>query len=91
MKKRLVIILLALCAVTPVLKAQSLWTSAEVRVKATKNLNGFVEAEVRTHDGMSSADRWAGTVGLDYKLFSFLKATAGYTYIHQQTVTETTK
>ena len=35
MKKRLVIILLALCAVTPVLKAQSLWTSAEVRVKAT--------------------------------------------------------
>ena len=91
MKKSLVIILLALCAVTPVLKAQSLWTSAEVRVKAPKTLNGFVEAEFRTHDGISSAERWAGTVGLDYKLFSFLKATAGYTYIHQQTVTETTK
>lgn len=73
------------------LQAQSLWTSAEAKMKIAKGLNAFAEGEFRTHDGMSSTERWAGTIGLDYKLYPFLKLTGGYTYIHQHTETEITK
>lgn len=91
MKKRVIIILLALCGIIPVVNAQSIWTSAEIRLKLVKGLNAFAEAEYRTHDKVSSTERWAGTLGLDYKICNYLKATAGYTYIHQQTITEVTK
>lgn len=91
MKKRLLTLMLAAVALVPVVKAQSLWTSAELEKKFTKKLGVYVEAEYRTHDGMSSTERWAGTVGLDYKICSHLKMSAGYTYIHQHTETEVTK
>lgn len=73
------------------MQAQSLWTSAEADMKIVKGLNAFVEGEYRTQDGMSATERWAGTVGLDYKLLTFLKMTTGYSYIHQQKETEITK
>lgn len=91
MKRRISLMVLMLCVTVSALQAQSLWTSAEMKMKVTKGLNAFVEGEFRTHDGMESVERWSGTVGLDYKISKYLKATAGYTYIHQQTETETTK
>ena len=91
MKKFIAIIALALCGIVPTINAQSIWTSAEFRMKLAKSLNAFAEAEYRTHDKVSSTERIAGTLGLDYKFCNYLKATAGYTYIHQQTLDETTK
>lgn len=73
------------------LQAQSLWTSAEIKIKAAGGLNVFAEGDYRTHDGVSGTERWSGTAGLDYKVCRYLKLTAGYTYIHQRTQTEITK
>lgn len=71
-------------------KAQSLWTSADIKAKVTTGLKAFAEAEYRTHNELSSTERWSGTVGLEYEPWKFLEMTAGYSYIHQQTVDETT-
>lgn len=90
MKKRTALLLLWLCVAGPALHAQSLWTSAEIKVRAAKGLNLFAEGDYRTHDGLSSTERWAATAGLDYKVNLYLKLTAGYTYIHQHTETEIT-
>ncbi len=73
------------------LHAQSLWTSAEMKLKIISGLNGFIEGEYRSLDELSGTERWAGTIGLDYKPLSFLKLTAGYTYIHQYVEQEITK
>ena len=91
MKTRVLIGLMIVVMSCLSLQAQSLWTSAEMKVKVTKGLNAFVEGEFRTHDGLGSTERWAGTIGLDYKALSFLKLTGGYTYIHQHTEQEITK
>ena len=91
MKTRVIFMNILLAMSFSSLKAQSLWTSAEMEMKIAGALNGFVEGEYRTHDGFSSTERWAGTVGLEYKAADYLKITGGYTYIHQQTELETTK
>lgn len=89
--RKIAIILLALCGIVPAINAQSVWTSAEFRIKLAKSLNAYAEAEYRTHNKLQSTERWAGTLGLDYKICNYLKATAGYTYIHQQTLDEITR
>ena len=92
MKTRIIFTLLvAAVAACPSLRAQGLWTSAEMKVKVAGGLNAFVEGEYRTLDGLSGTERWAGTAGLDYKVWPFLKLTGGYTYIHQHTEREITK
>ena len=91
MKKRIFVAILTVIIVCPALQAQSLWTSVEMKTKLAKGLNAFAEGEYRTHDDFSATERWAGTVGLDYKALPFLKLTGGYTYIHQQTEQEITK
>ena len=81
MKTRVLFAIWAALMSCTALQAQSLWTSAEMKVKVAKGLNAFAEGEFRTHDGLSATERWAGTIGLDYKVLSFLKLTGGYTYI----------
>lgn len=68
-----------------------IWTSVEIKKSITKRMRAFVEGEYRTRDGFSETERWAGSIGLDYKIFSFLKASAGYTFIYRQTEDEITK
>lgn len=84
--KFIIIQLFALLCVAQPMSAQSddfgIWTSIEVKKKLTSRLSASVEGEYRTRDGVSETDRWAGSVGVDYKLFSWLKASAGYTYIY---------
>lgn len=84
MKKKLFAFLFIVVTI-PLVKAQCLWTSAEIGKSLTNCLGVSVKAEYRTHDGMSSTERWAGTVALDYKLCDFLKMSAGYIYLHQHT------
>ena len=80
-----------LTCIIPTLKGQSLWTSAEFKARIIKRVNVFAEGEYRTTDKLASTDRWAGTAGIDYRPWRFLKMTAGYTYIHQHEETEVTK
>ena len=91
MKIRQIFIAFALAAATLPTMAQSLWTTVEAEKKIVGNLGAYAELEYRTHDGMESTERFSGTVGLEYKIFKFLKANAGYSYIHQQTEDEVTK
>lgn len=40
-------------------------------------LDAFLEGEFRLRDNLRAVDRWGGTAGLSYRLFPFLKASAG--------------
>lgn len=91
MGKRVVVSLLALFAAGTTAWGQSLWTSAEMKVGVTDGLKLYAEGEYRTHDGLSATERWAVSAGADYKLCRYLKMTAGYTYIRQQTQAEITR
>ena len=84
MKKRLVAILMIISVMSGVAKSQCVWTSAELKTQIVKNLSGYVEGQFRTHDGLTHAERWAGTIGLEYGICKYLKVTAAYAYIHQQ-------
>lgn len=91
-KGRIAILLLAaVCMAAPTLRAQSLWTSAEMKFGMAKGLSGYVEGEYRTADGMNGTERWAASAGLDYKLCRWLKMSAGYTYIHRHVESRMTK
>lgn len=87
MIKRYFIALVGVIAMVGNLNAQKLWTSAEASTNIVGGLKGFAQVEFRTHDGLSSAERWAGTIGLEYSVCKYLKVTAGYMYMHQQTET----
>lgn len=89
MKKILLATLL--CLPTTVLQAQSLWTSAEFKAPLTNRFSLSIEGENRTHDSFNGSERWSGGLGADYKLCSWLKASAGYTYIYQNVESRTTR
>ena len=65
--------------------------SAEVKKKIFPGLDAFLEGEFRLRDNLRAVDRWGGTAGLSYRLFPFLKASAGYTYIYYNHADITTK
>lgn len=68
-----------------------LWTSAEVKKKIFPGFDASLEGEFRLRDNMKTVERWGGTAELSYKPVSFLKASAGYTYIHYNHPEKTTK
>lgn len=67
------------------------WTHVGVKKKLAKEWNISLEGEFRTRDGVADVERWAGTIQTDYRLFSWLKANLGYTYIHQSQEPSTTR
>ena len=56
--------------------------SVEVEKKIDKKFSLDFEAEMRTRDDMETVDRWSGEVSASYKLTSWLKASAGYTFLY---------
>ena len=68
-----------------------IWTSFDVRTKVVGKLDAVGELEFRTQDGFGDVERLAGTLGLSYKPFSYLKADLGYSYIHRHVLSETTQ
>ena len=93
---RLIIFLLLLCmAGTGKSYGQSddfgIWTSAEVQKKLFPGFDVSLEGEFRTRDGVQTVERWSGSAGLSYKVFRWLKASAGYTFINYYHPMETTK
>lgn len=81
----------ALCFMTTTMQAQSLWTSAGMDFGIAKNLDGYVEGEYRTEDGMSGTERWTAGLGLDYKLCKYLKIGASYKFIDRHVDSRATK
>ncbi len=90
MKRLILTAALCLAALLPG-RAQSLWTSAELKVPIVKNFSGSFEAEYRTMDAFAASERWAGTLSLDWKVIKYLKFSAGYSFIYKHTPEETTK
>lgn len=68
------------------LQAQSdgfgIWSSAEVKKKIIPGLDASLEGEFRTRDGVKDVERWAVSPSLSYRLFPFLNASLGYSYIN---------
>lgn len=92
MKQRMqAMIMLALLLVMPKTQAQSLWTSADVKVGLAKGLSGHVEGEYRTADALRDTERWALSSGIDYRLCAWLKLSADYKYIHRHIESRVTK
>ena len=68
--------------------AQQLWTSADVKIPITKRITATVEAEYRTHNKLSSSERWALSAALAYRPTSHLKFDIGYKFINSYTEDE---
>jgi len=58
----------------------------EAQKKLSQNLSLSLEGELRTRDNTKTMDRWSLGLGLDYKLTKWLKASAGYTFLHDNNV-----
>lgn len=67
-----------------------IWTSAEVKKKIFPGFDASLEGEFRTRDGLKNVERWAATAGVAYRIFPFLKADAGYTFIYSHRLGEVT-
>lgn len=88
-KAYVVLLILAMWGMS--VQAQSLWTSVEVSTRIAEGLNVFGEGEFRTYDGMSSTERWSGSVGLAYRPLPNVNLRGGYTYMQQQTKEKATR
>lgn len=95
MKKRILTALFFCVAAFTSMLAQSddfgVWTSAEIRKKIFPGFDASIEGEFRTRDGLKTVDRWAATASLAYRIFPFLKADVGYSYLYNHRGDETTK
>lgn len=56
--------------------------SVEADKKINKKFSVGLEAEMRTRDDVKTVDRWSGGIQASYKVFSWLKASAGYTLLY---------
>lgn len=70
--------------------AQELWTSAGIKKTFGKHWGVGSDFEYRTHDGLSSTERWTFGVSGEYK-HSCFKVDAGYKYIYGHTLEKTTQ
>jgi hypothetical protein len=55
---------------------------AEVEKPLSQNLSLNVEAAFRSRNDFKTADRWSGSLGVEYKLTKGLKANVGYTLLY---------
>lgn len=92
---KLVCSLICMASLAGKLYAQSddfgIWTSAEVKKKILPGWDASLEGELRTRDGVKTVERWSGAAAMSYKVFDWLKASAGYTFIHYYHPMEVTK
>ena len=79
MERNVVLLLLAVLLGNLPVKAQSeggLLLGAEVEKSLNKQLAVNAEISFRSRNDFKTADRWSGSVGLEYKLAKGLKADA---------------
>ena len=65
------------------------WTTFEIAQKANKNTKFALDAELRTVEGVGNVERASVGAKLDYKIAKWLKASAGYSFIVSQSLSET--
>lgn len=86
MKRKLIILVLALATLPFTTWAQSddtgLRTTIGVEKKLSKKWSIEGEAEFRSRNNFKTADRWSLNVGAAYKVKSWLKLDAGYTLLY---------
>ena len=84
MKKVLLLLVVALSSAIGYAQGDDFGTSLSVEgdKKINKKLTVSIEAEMRTRDDVKTVDRWSGGLSASYKLLSWLKASAGYTFLY---------
>lgn len=68
----------------------ALWVGASMEKKLSKKWSVEAEGEYRLSDNMSMTDRFSVGVSTSYKLTKWLKADAGYDYLHSREAGEYT-
>lgn len=82
-RKQLMLALVAVAA-SPIYAGDEfgIWTGLGVEKDITKRFSVDAGVDFRSGSNLEYAERWSGTLGLGFKVNSFLKLGAGYTYIH---------
>lgn len=91
MKQRLTHLLIPFLLMAAGARAQALWTSAELKARLAEGFSVYTEGEYRTTDGLDGTARWGLTAGADYKFTTWLKGSAGYSYLERYFEARTTK
>lgn len=74
---------LLLCGTSAKAQTESgLLLGVEAEKTVSKSLSVTAEAGFRSRNDFKTADRWSGSVGVEYKLTKGLKAAAGYTLLY---------
>lgn len=58
------------------------WTGVTLDKKISKKFSVGADLELRTGNNLKNINRWSAGIGVDYRLASWLKASAGYTYLY---------
>ncbi len=87
--KRTFLLLAALLSLSSF--AQALWTSAEVKGDINKRFSVSAEVDYRTSDKLKSTERFDVNISTQYRIFKWLRANAGFTFIDQHVGLSTTK
>ena len=58
-----------------------LWAETNIEKKLNRNMELEAGLELRTRDDVGELDRWSASVGVSYKLLSWLKASADYSLL----------
>lgn len=59
-----------------------IWASAGAEKKINKNLEVEIEGEFRSRNNCKTSDRWTIGASAEYKLYKFLKTSAGYDLLY---------
>ncbi|MBQ7471114.1 MAG: DUF2490 domain-containing protein [Prevotella sp.] len=88
MMKKIVLATIVALLLPLAVSAQSddfgLWYSVGAEKKLSQKLSLEAEVELRTLDDAKKTDRWSGSIGADYKINKWVKASAGYTFIYDK-------
>ena len=90
--KKSLLLLLSVWTVSPIFAQHDdfgIWTSVGVDKKLTKQWSVEAGAEFRSAENLQTVSRWGGSLGVNYKVNSFLKFGAGYAYLYDQNAMET--
>ena len=86
MEKRNLILAVLIMAAGQGLRAQDddfgIWSEVNVEKKINRQLTIDGGVELRTRDNVSEVDRWSGSIGADYKLTNWLKASISYSLLY---------
>jgi long-subunit fatty acid transport protein len=75
-------------AQVPSVSKFGIWTGASVTKKISSRWSLEAEGEMRTQDALNRIDRWSASLGANYKVLSFLRLGASYTFLYTYNMNE---